>query len=79
MGDAQRQLGELDEALNSYDRALSIKPKRWEAYCGRGLALDAAERFDEAIAYFDQALAIAPGENVGRASRLSGGKTWISR
>jgi hypothetical protein len=48
--------------LDSYDRALKLKPNYVEAHIGRGTALHDLNRVAEAIAAYDRALAINPIE-----------------
>ena len=46
------------EAIASYDAALAIVPRFVQALTNRGAALQDLHRYDEALASFDQALAI---------------------
>jgi tetratricopeptide (TPR) repeat protein len=48
------------EAVDSFDRALAIKPDKYEAWFNRGNALDELERYKEAILSYDRAIAIKP-------------------
>ena len=50
----------MDEAIASYDKALSIKPDLAPAWCNRGVALRRLKRPHEALASYDRALAIRP-------------------
>ncbi|MCY7385717.1 MAG: tetratricopeptide repeat protein [Microcoleus sp. CAN_BIN18] len=59
-GDEQFELGNFEEAIVSYDKALEIKPDKHEAWNNRGCALDDLGRFEEAIASFDKALELKP-------------------
>ena len=52
-------LGRHAQALESYDRALAIKPIA-TSFSNRGNSLVALKRFDEALASFDQALVLDP-------------------
>ena len=47
-------------SLNSYDRAIEIKPVYAEAYYNRGNALQELKRMEEAIANYDWAIEIKP-------------------
>jgi tetratricopeptide (TPR) repeat protein len=49
-----------EEAVASYDKALSIKPDFHEACYYRGVSLAALGHFEEAIASYDQVLTIKP-------------------
>ena len=53
-------LGRLEEATASYDKALEIKPDLHEAWYNRGVALRNLGRVEEAIASYDKALEIKP-------------------
>ena len=55
-----QELKRLDEALSSYDKAISIKPDYAEAYSNRGNALRELKRLDEALINFEKAIAIKP-------------------
>ena len=59
-GLALHKLARLDEALESYDKALAIEPDNAEALNNRGLVLHELERFEEALESYDQALASRP-------------------
>jgi predicted O-linked N-acetylglucosamine transferase (SPINDLY family) len=48
------------DALNSYDRAVSLKPDDVEALYGRGTALRLHKRYSEALDDFERALTSAP-------------------
>jgi Tfp pilus assembly protein PilF len=54
------ELERFDEALASYNRAISIKPDNPEAYYNRGVLFFNLERFEDAIASYDRAIAIKP-------------------
>ena len=57
---ALHELKRLDEALASYDRALSLRPDHAEALNNRGSALQELKRYDEALASYDRALSLRP-------------------
>ncbi|MEA2776686.1 MAG: hypothetical protein QOF90_2092, partial [Acetobacteraceae bacterium] len=50
-----------DDAVVSYDQALSIEPGFAEAHLNRGTALSATERHEEALASCDNAIKLRPG------------------
>jgi tetratricopeptide (TPR) repeat protein len=50
--------GANDEALASFERALAIQPGDVDTLCNRGKTLKDLKRFEEALASYDQALAI---------------------
>ena len=57
-GSALHELKRYDEALASYDRALTLRPDYAEALNNRGNALRELKRFDEALASYDRLLAV---------------------
>ena len=59
-GNALLALERFEEAVASYDKALSVRPDNADCHAGRGLALHALKRFDAALASYDKALAINP-------------------
>ena len=46
------------DALASYNRAIAIKPDKYEALINRGIALTKLHRYKDAIASYDRAIAI---------------------
>ena len=76
-GIALKAQGKLDAAIESYRKALSIKPDFIEAHCNMGSALQAQGKFDEAIASYQKALSINPYfinalHNLGSVLRAQG-------
>ena len=55
-----RELKRFEEALVSYDRALTVRPDFAEALSNRGLILHELKRFEEALASYDRALIVQP-------------------
>ena len=53
-------LGRLEQALASYDKALAIKPDHVDALNNRGNIFAMLKRLDEALASYDKALALKP-------------------
>ncbi|MGM3305586.1 tetratricopeptide repeat protein [Anabaena sp. WFMT] len=53
-------LQRYENAIESYDKAIAIKPYKYEAWYNRGLALAELEKYEEAIASYDKAIAIKP-------------------
>ena len=53
-------LGQPEEAMSSYRRALEIDPNHAEAHNVLGVALARAGRRDEALAHFEAAARLAP-------------------
>ena len=54
------ELKRFEEALASYDRALTLRPDYAEALSNRGLTLHELKRFEEALASYDRALTLRP-------------------
>ena len=61
-GNVLQALGRLDEALESYDKALAIEPKLINALYNRGVTLSNMKRMADALASYDKALEIAPDD-----------------
>ncbi|MFI3219494.1 MAG: tetratricopeptide repeat protein, partial [Methylococcales bacterium] len=59
-GNELEDLGRFDDALASYDRALSINPDYARAHSNRGNVLQSLKRFDDAITSYNRALVIKP-------------------
>jgi predicted TPR repeat methyltransferase len=62
-------MGRTEEALASFDRALSIRPDFVEALCNRATLLLETNKLDAALAAFDAVLAIEPGLALGWNNR----------
>ena len=60
IGVANKGLGKLDEAIEAYKKALSIKPDNAEAYNNMGNALQDQGKLEEAVEAYTKALAIQP-------------------
>ena len=72
MGNARREQGKLEEAIEAYNRALTIKPGYAEIYSNMGNAFREQGKLEEAIEAYNQALNIKPGyaevySNMGNA------------
>jgi eukaryotic-like serine/threonine-protein kinase len=59
-GQIFRQLQRDGEALNDYDRAISVNANYYPAWLGKTLTLYSLKRYDEAIAAIDKATKIRP-------------------
>ena len=59
-GVALKELGRLDEAVASYDKAIQIRPDYADAYSNRGAALQELGRLGEAAENYRKAISIAP-------------------
>ena len=74
-GNTLVDLHRVDEALDSYDRAIALEPDYAEAMCGRGNALAQLDRMSDALQCFDRAITIKPDfaeAHCGRGSALTG-------
>ncbi len=60
-GVALAALQRLDEAADSYGRAIALKPDYVDALFNRGNALKELQRFDAALASYDRAIVLSPG------------------
>ena len=58
MGVTLKDQGKLDEAIEAYNKALSLKPDYAEAYNNMGNALKDQGKLEEAIAGLQQSTAI---------------------
>tara|TARA_B100001057_G_scaffold86673_1_gene82604 strand:+ start:216 stop:2189 length:1974 start_codon:yes stop_codon:yes gene_type:complete len=77
IGAANKGLGKLDEAMEAYDKALSIKPDYAEVLYNVGIALEENGKLDEAIEAYNKALASKPDfaeayNNIGNALNEQG-------
>jgi tetratricopeptide (TPR) repeat protein len=59
-GETLGTLGRYDEAINAYDRALTLAPTDATAWHNRAVALFAVNRWDDALAALDDALSRFP-------------------
>jgi tetratricopeptide (TPR) repeat protein len=59
-GQALVGLGRYQEAISSFDKALSIEPNYVDALFRKGAVLSVLEKYQEAISYYDKALSIQP-------------------
>ena len=60
MGNLLKKLGNLDQAIEAFSKAISIRPDFFEAYTNMGNALKDQERFQAALEAHEQALSIKP-------------------
>ena len=52
--------GNIDEAIECFDRVLDVDPKKDYVWVSKGIALNHLKRYQEAIECFDKALEIFP-------------------
>lgn len=55
-------LGQFEEAVEAFDRAIEREPAYRDAWAGRGKSLATLGRREEAVASFDRAIALKPDE-----------------
>ena len=60
LGNALGKQGKFSEAIDSYQRAIKIKPSFTEAYNNLGLVFEELGKFNEAIDSYQQAIKIKP-------------------
>nr|WP_315488470.1 tetratricopeptide repeat protein [uncultured Rhodoferax sp.] len=60
LGNALREIKQLQGALVCYNKAISLKPDYALAYSNRGVVLQAMKRLDDAVSAFDTAIALKP-------------------
>jgi predicted O-linked N-acetylglucosamine transferase (SPINDLY family) len=58
LGFVQAAMKRGDKAVQSYDRALALRPQSAEALVNRGAALQDMNRFEDALADYDRAIAL---------------------
>ena len=58
LGAANHGLGKLDEAIEAYNKALSIKPDYAEAYNNMGVSIQDQGKLEEVINSFKKAISI---------------------
>ena len=59
-GAANNGLGQLDAAIESYNKALSFKPNYAESHCNMGIALKKQGKLKEAVESYNKALSFRP-------------------
>ena len=64
LGASIAQIGKLDQAIEAYNKALSIKPDYAEAYSNMGLTLKDQGKLDQAIEAYNKALSFKPNSAV---------------
>ena len=59
-GNAYRDKGEFDHAIQNYSKAIELKPDLAEAYFNRGIAYSDKDEFDQAIQDYTKAIGLNP-------------------
>ncbi len=60
MGAANQSLGNLEEAIEAYKKAISLKPDYAEAYNNMGVTLNEQSKLDEALEAYKRAISLKP-------------------
>jgi tetratricopeptide (TPR) repeat protein len=68
LGNLYTDLGKLQEAKQSYERAIAINPKYTEAMVNLGSLLSDSEAHEEAIVHLERALALNPEDCKARSN-----------
>ncbi|MGK7928002.1 MAG: tetratricopeptide repeat protein [Spirulina sp.] len=63
LGNFFNNLGQYEQALASYNKAIEFKPDKPESWNNRGVVLDDLGRYEEAIASYDKAIEIKPDDH----------------
>ena len=70
MGNALKEQGKLEEAIEAYNKAIAIKPDYANAFYNMGTALQEQGKLEEAIEACNKALAIKPDHEAARTHKL---------
>jgi len=57
-GQSLVNLGQIDEAIECFSRAIALDPKNADAFVKRGLAMERIQKMEEAIESYDRAIAL---------------------
>ena len=76
LGNALKEQGKLEEAVEAYKKALAVKPDYAEAYSNMGVTLQQQGKLEEAIEAYNKALAIQP--NNATASHVVSALTGLT-
>jgi tetratricopeptide (TPR) repeat protein len=68
-GVALLNLGNYEEAIKCYDKAIEIEPNNAEAWNNKGIVLGRLSNYEEAIACYDKAIELNPTD----------GRAWYNR
>jgi tetratricopeptide (TPR) repeat protein len=70
-GESLAQLGRWTEAIDQYEMALQLDPRRRDAWMGRGLGLAGLARHGDAITSFVKVLQVDPGDVAALLAKAS--------
>ena len=62
LGSAYQKRGQLDKAMENYNKAISLDPNDYLAYTNRGVIFDRMGQFDKAIESHNKAIVSNPGD-----------------
>jgi tetratricopeptide (TPR) repeat protein len=68
-GNLQKDQGALECAVDSYDRAVALKPDYFQAYCNRAVALSLLHRYSDALDSYNRAISIDPTDSLAQCNR----------
>jgi tetratricopeptide (TPR) repeat protein len=71
LGNAYKEQGNLDQALQSYQSAIYLNPAYAQAHSSLGVVLQLQNKMDEALANFDQAIALQPNNVEALSNRAA--------
>ena len=71
LGLALQKMQRLNESIEHYDQAVSLKNDYADAYCNRGVALKENQQFLEALASYDRAITLNPRYAVAHNNRAN--------
>ena len=60
LGASTAEIGMLDEAIEAYNKCISLKPDYAEAYSNMGVALQEQGKLDEAIEAYNKSISLKP-------------------
>jgi Flp pilus assembly protein TadD len=69
IGSLRRHSGDAPSAQAAYQHAIALEPDRPDGYVGMGLLAEDDGRLDDARGWYDRALTVAEGDDLGRALR----------
>jgi Tfp pilus assembly protein PilF len=62
LGSVYQKKGQLDKAMENYDKAITLDPTDYLAYINRGAIFDKGSQFDKAIESYNRAVMLNPGD-----------------
>lgn len=68
IGECYRYMGQYEEAIEVYNKAIKIRPKYGNAYWGLGECYNKTKRYQESLDSFKQAIEIDPNDELSHSS-----------